>query len=47
MSNIMFWLDIINEGLPSDEVEKTKMALLECCELDTFANILFLFPQND
>ena len=41
---MMAWWQLINDELPNDEAEKTKTALLEYCELDTFAMVeIFLF----
>ena len=35
----MAWWELINDKLSKDEAEKTKMALLEYCKLDTFAMV--------
>jgi len=36
---MMAWWRLINDELPTDEAEKTKMALLEYCKLDTWAMV--------
>jgi hypothetical protein len=36
---MMAWWDLINDELPAHEVEKTKMALLEYCKMDTYAMV--------
>jgi hypothetical protein len=36
---MMAWWSLINDELPSNESEKTKMALLEYCKLDTWAMV--------
>lgn len=36
---MMAWWSLINDDLPADEAEKTKMALLEYCKLDTWAMV--------
>jgi len=33
------WCALIDETLPAEEVERTKTALLEYCELDTWAMV--------
>jgi len=36
---MVVWWNIINDELPVHEVEKTKMALLEYCKMDTYAMV--------
>jgi hypothetical protein len=37
---MMAWWDLINDELPTHEAEKTKMALLEYCKMDTYAMVV-------
>jgi hypothetical protein len=36
---MMAWWELINDKLSMDDAEKTKMALLEYCKLDTWAMV--------
>ena len=42
---MMAWWWLINDELPMNEVEKTKLALLEYCKLDTWAMVK-IFPKT-
>ena len=36
---MMAWWELINDRLSTDDAEKTKIALLEYCKLDTWAMV--------
>ena len=36
---MLAWRDLVNDGLPTDTAEETKNALLEYCELDSYAMV--------
>ena len=44
---MMAWWRLINDELPTDEAEMTKMALLEYCKLDTLAMVKIFFKMKD